>query len=143
MATQARYLGTAEEFGELVISLMLPPVPAGAPGPPEEYREKRIEISKLIMKHPAATFFWIAQGDSMIGAGIHSGDYLVVDRAVDPTSGRIVIASVGGENTVKRLVQEKNTALLLPENPNYKPIPIDQDTGVKVFGVVTWVLHPV
>ena len=139
---QALYLGPVEELQGLILPLVEPPVPAGAPGPPETYRERRLDLSKLILKHPAATFFWQVQGNSMIGAGIHSGDYLVVDRAVVPTVGRIVIAAVNGENTVKRLGYENNRALLLPENPQYQPIAVDEETGVKVWGVVTWVLHP-
>jgi DNA polymerase V len=139
----AVYLGpAADQLQDLVLSLVEPPVPAGTPGPPESYREKRLELTNLLMKHPAASFFWRAQGDSMIGAGIHSGDYLLVDRAVPPAPGRVVIAAVHGENTVKRLDFRKGTALLLPENPNYQPIPIDEESGVQVFGVVTWVLHP-
>jgi DNA polymerase V len=78
----------------------------------------------------------------MIGAGIHSGDYLVVDRAVPATSGKVVVATVNGENTVKRISPDKTKPELLPENPNYKPIAIDDEVGIEVFGVVTWVLHP-
>ena len=139
----ALYLGpVADNLDELIISLIEPPVPAGAPGPPENYREIRIDIGDLLLKHPAASFLWRARGDSMIGAGIHSGDYLLVDRAVPAAPGRVVVATVNGENTVKRISPDKNKHELLPENPNYKPITIDDETGIQVFGVVTWVLHP-
>ena len=140
---QALFIGSADENLEnVILSLIEPPVPAGAPGPPESYRENRIDVAKLLLKHPAASFLWMARGDSMIGAGIHSGDYLLVDRAVPATPGRIVVATVNGENTVKRISPDKNLPQLLPENPHYKPIPIDEEAGIRVFGVVTWVLHP-
>ena len=140
---QAFCLGPADtNLENVILSLIEPPVPAGAPGPPENYRENRLDIGKLLLKHPAASFLWMARGDSMIGAGIHSGDYLLVDRAVPATPGKIVIAAINGENTVKRLSPDKKTPQLLPENPNYKPIPIDEESGIRVFGVVTWVLHP-
>jgi len=140
---QAFFIGSADENLEnIILSLIEPPVPAGAPGPPESYREIRIDIGKLILKHPAASFLWRARGDSMVGAGIHSGDYLLVDRAVPAASGRVVVATVNGENTVKRISPDKNKPQLLPENPNYSPITIDDEVGIKVFGVVTWVLHP-
>jgi DNA polymerase V len=139
----AHYLGpAADNLDKLIISLVEPPVPAGAPGPPESYREVRIDIGNLLLKHPAASFLWRARGDSMIGAGIHSGDYLLVDRAVPAVPGRVVVATVNGENTVKRISADKTKPELLPENPNYKSITIDDEAGIQVFGVVTWVLHP-
>jgi DNA polymerase V len=141
MTTHAHYLGSFEDYQNVLMTLVLPSVPCGAPGPPESYREKRIQIGDLI-DHPYASYLWIASGDSMIGAGIHSGDFLLVDKALIPIPNDIVIAAVNGEPTVKRLSFEDDKVLLLPENPEYKPILIDPEEGIKMLGVITFTIHP-
>ncbi len=135
------FLGPAQEiFRDLSLPLIEPPVPAGAPGPPEEYKEKRIDLNRLF-NFNASTFTWLAQGDSMIGAGIHTGDILIVDRALQAALGDIVIAEINRQPTVKRLGKNNNAPALLPENVNHKPIPIDEVEGIRVWGVVTGVFH--
>jgi DNA polymerase V len=141
METTALLLGPAAEiFLPLQVPLIEPPVPASAPGPPEEYREKRTDLNRLFHFGPSA-FAWTAQGDSMIGAGIRSGDTLIVDRKFRPKIGDIVIADVNRQPTVKRLGMEGDKPFLLPENPNHKPIPIDPEEGTTIWGVVTGVYH--
>ena len=76
-------------------------VAAGFPSPAEQYLEPPLDLNELLVKRPAATFFVRVSGDSMIGAGIHDGDILVVDRSLRPVSGDVIIASVDGEFTVK------------------------------------------
>ena len=80
----------------------------------------------------------------MLGAGIHDGDMLVVDRALEAKDGKVVIAAVNGELTVKRLsVSKDNHVTLLPENPDYPEIPITPETDFVIWGVVTNVIPPV
>ncbi len=76
----------------------------------------------------------------MTGAGIEDGDILVVDRSVHASSGAIVIASLNGEFTVKRLEKSETHVRLLPENSAYQPIEITPDSGAEFFGVVTFVI---
>ena len=78
-------------------------VVAGFPSPAEQYLEPPLDLNELLVKRPAATFFVKVEGDSMIGAGIHDKDLLVVDRSLTPANGDIIIASVDGEFTVKTL----------------------------------------
>ena len=78
-------------------------VSAGFPSPADDYIQGRLDLNELMIQHPAATFFVRVSGDSMIGAGIHHDDILVVDRSLDPASGKVVIAVVNGDLTVKRL----------------------------------------
>lgn len=118
-------------------------VQAGFPSPADDYMEERLDISKHLIKHPAATFFVKAAGESMINAGIHPGDILVVDRSVEPKNGKIVIAAVDGQLTVKRLSKSARGSFLSPENDDYDPIPITEDNEVVIWGVVTTVLHEV
>ncbi|MFZ2312573.1 MAG: translesion error-prone DNA polymerase V autoproteolytic subunit [Methylobacter sp.] len=79
-------------------------IPAGFPSPADDHLEATIDMNQQYVRHPAATFFVRVQGTSMIGAGIHNGDLLVVDRSLEAQSGSIVIAVVNGELTVKRLM---------------------------------------
>ena len=82
-----------------------------------------------------------ASGDSMKGSGIEEGDILVVDTAIEPTNKSIVIASINGEQTVKRLLISGKTVSLAPENHNYQTTEITGDTDFRTLGVVTWVIR--
>lgn len=116
-------------------------LPAGFPSPADDYLEKQLDLHALLVEHPAATFFIKIEGDSMINAGMRSGDILVVDRALAPQSGKIVVALIDGEFMVKRLKIEGKKIYLLPENPLYKPLEVLEGTDFQVWGVVTYVIH--
>ena len=116
-------------------------VAAGFPSPADDHLEGSLDLNHYLLRHPAATFLVRASGDSMIGAGIHPGDLLVVDRALQPEPGRVVIAAVDGELTVKRLLKDGQGWLLQPENPAYTPIRIAGDQELQVWGVVAHVIH--
>lgn len=116
-------------------------VQAGFPSPAEDYIEKELDINALVIKHPAATFFVRVEGDSMIDANIYSGDILVVDRSLSAASGKIVVAILDGDFTVKRFVQQQHRTYLSPENPKYPTIQIGPDTDFQIWGVVTHVIH--
>nr|WP_087146104.1 translesion error-prone DNA polymerase V autoproteolytic subunit [Crenothrix polyspora] len=117
-------------------------VAAGFPSPADDHLEKTLDLNELLVKKPAATFFVRAQGDSMLGAGIHPNDILVVDRSIDPVPGKIVICAINGELTVKRLQRDKGQWQLKSENPDYPDIAIHNDLELVVWGVVTNVIHP-
>lgn len=116
-------------------------VRAGFPSPADDYIERHLDLNRHLIKHPAATFFVTASGDSMNGAGIASGDMLVVDRSIEAIHGKIVIAAIRGELTVKRLFRQAERVMLLPENSQYKPIDITDSEDVVIWGVVTHVIH--
>jgi len=109
---------------------------AGFPAPGDDQIEKVLDINDLVVKHPASTFFVRVEGDSMEGAGIFSGDVLVVDRSLTPKDGSIVVAAVYGEMVVKRLVARGDTHILASENPQYEPIHITGHEDCFVWGVV-------
>ena len=109
---------------------------AGFPAPGDDQVENVLDINDLVVKNPASTFFVRVEGDSMIGAGIFSGDVLVVDRSKDPKDGLIVVAAVNGELVVKRLAIEGETALLVSENENYEPITVGDGEECFIWGVV-------
>jgi DNA polymerase V len=118
-------------------------VSAGFPSPADDYIEQKLDLNRYLVKHPAATFFVRANGDSMINAGIYNGDILVVDRSLEPSNGKVVIVALDGELTVKRLKKDKAGIFLMPENPKYKPIPVEDSNELHVWGVVTNVIHQV
>jgi DNA polymerase V len=119
------------------------PVAAGFPSPAEDHIDKKLDLNRHYIKNPAATFFVKVDGDSMVGAGIHSGDTLIVDCSLEPTPGKVVIAVINGEHTVKRLKREGDRLLLMAENPNYPPIEVSEQAELHIWGVVTCVLHQV
>ncbi len=109
---------------------------AGFPAPGDDQVENILDINDLVVKNPASTFFVRVEGDSMIGAGIFSGDVLVVDRSRDAKDGMIVVAAVNGELVVKRLAIEGGTALLVSENENYAPITVGDGEECFIWGAV-------
>lgn len=116
--------------------LMAGAVAAGFPSPAEPYIERGLDLHDHLVRTPAATFFVRVSGESMIGAGILDGDILVMDRSVDPRHGRIVIAAVDGDLTVKRLYRRGRDIRLLAENPRYPAIVIDRPAALRICGVV-------
>lgn len=118
-------------------------VPAGFPSPAENTIDTSLDLNKALIKHPAATFYVRVSGVSMINAGIHDGDLLIVDRSITPTDKRIIIAIVDGDLTVKRMRIINGNPVLIPENDDFPNIEPDEFTKFEVWGVVTYVIHPV
>lgn len=109
---------------------------AGFPAPGDDQVERVLDINDLVVKHPASTFFVRVAGDSMEGAGIFSGDVLVIDRAIEPKDGHIVVAAVNGEMVVKRLYVRQGVLELHSENETYSPIVVSEEEDCQVWGVV-------
>jgi len=116
-------------------------VPAGFPSPAADYEENQLDLNTHLIKNPAATFFVRVSGDSMIGAGIHDGDLLIVDRAIDPKDKNVVIAVIDGELTVKRIRIRRQKITLEAENINYASKEVREEADFQVWGVVTNVIH--
>jgi DNA polymerase V len=125
------------------VPLYASPVAAGHPAFADDAVEERVDLTERLIRDPEATFLVRARGESMIGAGIQSGDLLVVDRGLAPANGRIVIALVDGEATVKRVRLEGGRLWLLPANPEFPPLKVSQADGLVILGVVTNVIHAV
>lgn len=116
-------------------------VQAGFPSPAGDYLEGRIDLNEHLIAHPAATFLvWVA-GDSMTGAGIYDGDLLVVDRAIQPAAGHIVVVAVDGELTLKRLARRGDRMVLQAENDSYPVIDVGEDADTLIWGVATAAVH--
>jgi DNA polymerase V len=117
-------------------------VAAGFPSPADDHLEAQLDLNEYLIKNPATTFYVRVEGNSMLGAGIHPDDLLVVDLSLEPRDGNVVIAIVNGEFTVKRLQIAKNKEVSLhPENKNYPVITIKEGMEFRIWGVVTSVVH--
>lgn len=123
------------------LPLYLSKVQAGFPSPADDYIERYLDLNSEFIKHPSATFLVTATGDSMINVGIFSGDILIVDRSIDAVDGKIIIAALDGQLTVKRLSRKNGRVQLVPENPKYNPIDITEEQDVVIWGVVIRVIH--
>ena len=116
-------------------------VSAGFPSPAEDYMHAKLDLNELLVEHPSATYYVRVNGDSMLGAGIVSGDLLVVDRSLEVTNNCIVVAHIDGEFTVKRIKKIKTKMFLQAENESYKPIEITKEMDFELFGVVAHAIH--
>jgi len=123
------------------IPLYASSVSAGMALPADEDIEERIDLSKYLISDPASTFLVRASGDSMIEAGISSGDILVVDKVMDPACGKIVVASIDGHLTVKRFRNKDGRVLLQAENPDYSDIIVEDGSDLVILGIVTSILR--
>ncbi len=117
-------------------------ISAGFPSPAADYQEGSLDLNKHLIKNPPATFFVKVAGDSMIGAGIHDGDMLIIDRSITPKNGSVIIAVVNGELNVKRMKIKKGKVSLESENDKFQTQYITEDTDFQVWGVATNVIHP-
>ena len=100
-----------------------------------------LDLNEHLVAHPGATFLIRVRGESMRGAGIHDGDLLVVDRALEAADGDLVVANVDNELTLKRLSKRNGQVRLLPENPCFRPIEFADGQEMSIWGVATSVVH--
>ena len=119
-------------------------VPAGSPGIADDNIEEMVDLNELLIHRLTDSFMLRVKGDSMTGAGIFEGDLLIVDRKEVPRTGRIVVANVNGQPTVKTFRQDKSGKItLMPENKAYPPIPVVANDDCIVLGCVTRVIKVV
>ena len=123
------------------LPLFLSKVAAGRPAQTDDAVDDYVDLNDYCLPHPESSFLLQVSGQSMLGAGIHDGDLLVVDRSRKPKSGQVVIAALDGELTVKRLSRQGQTVHLVAENPEYPSIMVRSDQMFTVWGVVTFVVH--
>ena len=122
---------------KVALPIYMTAVSAGFPSPAEDYVEGQLDLNDHLIPHPSATFMVRAVGDSMTGAGIFSGDILVVDRSVQARHGSIIIAVLNAELTVKRLYRRKGIVRLEAANPAYPAIEMSDGSDLCCWGVVT------
>ena len=139
--SKVKYISEVISKGLYEVPMYSNKVAAGFPSPADDYLEDKIDLNQYLVKHPAATFLVRASGESMINAGIFPDDILVVDRSLKAEDGKVVIAVVDNELTVKRYRKRGKNIVLEPENESYDPIIISEESEAFVWGVVTNVIH--
>ncbi|MFP4089365.1 MAG: LexA family protein [Cyclobacteriaceae bacterium] len=125
----------------LALPLFGSSIAAGFPSPADDYMDIKLDLNEYLIKHPSATFFARVKGNSMQDAGIHEGDMLIVDRALDPQEDDVVVCVLDGEFTVKRIHIKNNKLFLQPANKDYPPIPVSEENSFQIWGVVAYVIH--
>ena len=131
------YLGdaTEEDLPLLEMPYFLNTVRVGWPSPADDYIERPIDLNEYLIKNSAATYFVRVSGDSMINANIGDGAVLIVDRSIEPTHNKIVIASIDGSYACKRLLL-KPRVCLMSETSKYPPIFINKEEELQLAGTV-------
>lgn len=119
---------------------MLGEVRAGFPSPADEEPTEKLDLIKLLVRHPSSTFFFRIGGTSMVDAEMDEGDIVIVDRSIEPYNGCSAVCFIDGEFTLKRIQRHKDHIELIAANPNFKPIHIDANSEFQVWGVVTYVI---
>lgn len=107
----------------------------------DDYAERGIDLNEQLIKNKPATFFMRVNSDAMLGAGIHNGDVVIVDRSIEAKNGKVIIAVLDGEMLIRRFEINENKKRLLPSTKKLSPIEINESNTFSVWGVVTYVIH--
>jgi DNA polymerase V len=107
----------------------------------DDYAERGIDLNEQLVRNKPATFFMRVRGDAMLGAGIHDGDVVIVDRSIKAANGKVVIATLNGEMLIRRFEKGFNKVQLVPETTKLATIDVDPYAEFSVWGVVTYVIH--
>ena len=116
-------------------------VPAGFPSPADDFLEEKINLNTLLIERPSSTFVMQVSGDSMNKAGILDGDHIIVDKSKTAISGKIVVAVLNGDMTVKYLQKTSSGFCLKAANPKYAPIHVQEGHDLEIWGVVVGVVR--
>ena len=133
-------LYSADLSSELELLFADQGIRAGFPSPAQDYMSESIDLNQELIRHPATTFYARAVGDSMKGCGIDDGDLLVIDKAISPQNGDIVVAYIDGEFTLKKVKLEPDGSYLwlIPANDEYPPIKVTEENDFIIWGVLTY-----
>src|SRR3954469_6157468 len=104
----------------------------------DDYAERGIDLNEQLIRNKPATFFMRVNSDAMIGAGIHQGDVVIVDRSLEARSGKVIIAVLDGEMLIRRLDISNHKKRLLPATKNLSAIDISESSAFDIWGVVTF-----
>jgi DNA polymerase V len=116
----------------------------GFGGEADDYMERGIDLNEQLIRNKPATFFMRVNSEAMIGAGIHPGDMVIIDRSVKAVNGKVVIAVLNGEMLIRRFEKTFNKMRLVPETSKLSAIEIDPSyEEFSIWGVVTYVIHQV
>ena len=139
-------LGTVYEVGEnenYPLAYFEVKVVAGFPVPLDnDEKAQAIDLIRMLCPHPLSSYLIRVDGDSMIDADIHSGDILIIDKSErNPSDRQAALCELNGEYTIKFVRRKGDQLWLIPANPNYPEIPVQEGDSFNVWGVVTYTIH--
>jgi len=138
-------IGVLKSTNQINLPLVTVSIPCGTgfPSPADDYIEERLDLNKLLIEHPAATFYARVEGDSMIDAGIYHDDILIIDKAKEAKHQDVIVAWINGEFTVKTYYIDSRLGkvYLVPRNNKYLPQEITPEMDFMIWGVVTYNIH--
>jgi len=134
---------TADTTSSISLPIVENGISAGFPSPADDFLDVSIDLNKEFIKNASTTFYGRVKGDSMINAGLNSGDLLIIDKSLEPINNKIAVCFIDGEFTVKRIKIEKDIVWLVAENEKYKPIKVTCDNDFLIWGIVTTVIKSV
>lgn len=124
--------------------LLAAPVPTDRPAPVSDAVEQLVSLDAHLVRNPDRTFLVRAHGDALAGSGIHDGDLLVVDRALPPTAGSIVVAAINGQFALRRCRRDaEGRRVLCSVHPALPDQPLGMESTPAIWGVVRWAIHRV
>lgn len=126
---------------EITVPLFLHGLCAGFPSPADDFLDESIDLTRLLIRNPPATFLWKVDGHSMIDAGIYHGDLLLVDRSLAPRHRDVVVATVHGERSLKRLLLDGRRPRLSFENRTMASYELPDIAEVEIWGVASFNVH--
>ena len=118
-------------------------VKAGFPVPSGDEISQSLDLNRVLVQHPAATFYARVVGNSMKDAGVDEGDILVIDRSLQPQNGSMAVCFIDGEFTLKFICldeKERGVIWLRPANNDYPPIKVTPDNDFTVWGIVSYTI---
>lgn len=116
-------------------------IKAGFPSPAQDYLDLAIDLNKELVRHPASTFYGRVSGESMIDAGLHDGDIVVIDKSITPYDGAMAVCFIDGEFTIKYIELHPDYIMLVPANKTFEPIKVTSDNDFIIWGIVTASVH--
>jgi len=128
----------AETDTEIALPIADEGIKAGFPSPAQDFMDLAIDLNKELVKHPASTFYGRVKGDSMIDAGIHDKDILIIDKSLDPRDGDMAVCFIDGDFTIKYIRIEEKAIWLIPANKQYSPMQVTEDNNFLIWGIVTY-----
>lgn len=126
----------ADVKSKLELPFVVEGVSAGFPSPADDFLDINIDLNRHLIKNPSSTFYGKVRGNSMVDAGIHDGDLLIIDKSLEPQNNKIAVCFIDSEFTVKRIKLEKDIIWLVAENKDYKPIKVTKDNELIIWGIV-------
>lgn len=125
----------------LLLKFSLIPARAGFPSPADDYLEGKLDINRLLIRHPNSTYIFRVEGDSMVSERICNDDLLIIDTSITPKSGEIILAVLDGGFVVKRMIQRDNHILLMAMDGDFDPILVKPERDFEIWGKVTFAIH--